>query len=356
MQTYTLEQVIRQYVSLSPRPNGRGFFPVLCRVCNDHGKKGKRAGFKFDDGDVVGYNCFNCGHSARFSPKDDEVMSRDMVTVLTAFDIPEVDWSPVLFNALQQREGGYKGSTKLSIQYTDPDPLPLPRHFYPLVDDGTEQSQLAIYTLTKRKVDWKTGKFFLVREDDQIPDNKAWLDRLIIPVYKGDDLVFWQGRDMVGYHTRKYLSPTVDKGAIISNYAALQQHTDQPLYVVEGWFDAYHLDGVAVFGKRLSDQQITLLNRSRRPKVVIPDRQGDGDILAKQALELGWGISTPEIGSCKDVNDAIVRYGVLYTKRSIIENTTTDPFVGSVQLGMYCEVKPSKGTIKGSPPFNQKRR
>lgn len=339
MQTYTLEQIIRQHVNLDPRPNGRGFFPVLCRVCNDHGRKGKRAGFKFDETGTVGYNCFNCDHSARYDPSTDEVLSRDMITVLTSFGIPEVDWAPVLFNALAAKEGGQIHASKMIVNATDPEPLTLPPFFYPLTDDGSDLAATAIAELTRRKVDWKSHPFFLVREDSKYPDNKQWLDRLIIPVYKGKDLVFWQGRDLFGRHTRKYLSPSVDKGAIISNYEVLTTHTNDPIYVVEGWFDAYHIQGTAVFGKVLTDAQITLLNRSRRPKVVIPDRKGDGDKLAKQALKLGWGISTPEIGSCKDVNDAVMKYGLLYTRTSIVENTTTDPFVGAVQLGAYCEIE-----------------
>lgn len=275
----------------------------------------------------------------------DEVLSRDMVEVLTSFGIPEIDWAPVLFAAMAAKEGGQRSDAKIIVNSTDPEPLDLPSFFYPLANDGSDIATIAIAELTRRKVDWKSHPFFLVEEDPKYPDNKQWLDRLIIPVYKGKELVFWQGRDLVGYHTRKYLSPSVDKGAIISNYNALTSHPTEPLYVVEGWFDAYHIDGVAVFGRVLTDAQVTILNRCRRPKVVIPDRKGDGDDLARQALKLGWGISTPEIGSCKDVNDAVLKYGVLYTRASIVENTTFDPFVGAVQLGAYCEIE-SRGSEK----------
>lgn len=344
MKAPTLEEVIRNHVSIQPRANARGFFPVLCKVCGDHGKKGKRAGFKFE-GDTVGYNCFNCGHGAGYDPSKHEHMPRDMVTVLEAFGIPEVDWSPVLFGALASRQDGTTQGKRAELISIEPEEQHFPSFFYPLTDDPNDEwGQYAIEYLTGRNVDWRSHPFHLVRKHDH-PDNERWYGRLIIPVYKGDKLVFWQGRDLTDLHVKKYLSLNVPKDNVLSGYEHIEDHKDEPLYIVEGWFDAYHLKGVAVFGNKMTQSQIKWINRSHRQKVVIPDKFGDGHLLAKQGLDLGWSVGLPDIGSCKDVSDAVAKYGLLYTLMSI-KQQTREGFAAEAQLGIYCQ----NGTTRSSSP------
>jgi hypothetical protein len=109
-----------------------------------------------------------------------------------------------------------------------------------------------------------------------------------------------------------------------------------PLYITEGWFDSYHIDGVATLGRYLTTQQIYWLNRTPRPKVIIPDRFGDGIDLAKAGLNQGWSVATPDINDCKDINEAIIKYGKLYVLNSLREHTYSD-FEATVRLGIYCE-------------------
>lgn len=335
MEIPTLEQVVRQYVPLPPRPNGRGFFPVLCRVCNDHGKKGKRAGFKFE-GSAVGYNCFNCGHTAVFDPTEHTSMPSKMAAVLEAFNIPEVDWRPVLFGALKNKDGSVK-EARPTFKDIEPDEVKFPPSFYRLTDDATDEwAQWAIEYLTEdRGIDWKSHPFYLVRKTTE-PDNTKWYGRLIIPVYKDDKLIFWQGRDLTGLLQKKYMSPDFPREKVMSGFDRIQEYSDTPLYIMEGWFDAYWLNGVAIFGNKMTPEQIKWLNRTNRPKVIIPDRMGDGQILAEQALELGWSVSTPEIGECKDINDAVKKYGHLYTVKTVKDNIRSG-LDASVRVSLWCE-------------------
>lgn len=358
MQTPTLEEVIRQHIALPPRANGRGFYSVVCKVCNDHARKGKRAGFKFE-GKAVGYNCFNCGHGAGFDPLKHETMPRDMIQVLEAFGIPEVDWQPVLFEALANRDGGVTPGKQPEFVSLEPDELTFPPFFYKLTDDpNDDMAQVAIDYLKSRLVDWQSHPFYLVARANH-PDNARWFGRVIIPTYKGDKLIFWQGRDLTDLQQKKYLSPNVPKDNVIAGYDQIDRYTTEPLYILEGWFDAYHLDGVAVFGSKMTPNQVKILNRSPRPKVVVPDRLGDGQLLALQALELGWSVSTPDIGSCKDINAAVIKYGQLYTQMSVVQNTHAasfedDHFEAKVALGKYCEPGSSKRKTSNQAPLGKK--
>lgn len=334
METITLQEVIRQHIQLPSTTNARGWFPVLCRVCNDHGKKGPRAGFKFD-GTAVGYNCFNCGHSAVFDPAYSKVPSKDMIEVLRAFDIPDTEWKKVSYDAFIHN---YSKTIK-EYTTTEPNEVPLPRFFYKLTDDPNDEwCQYSIEYLADRGIDWTTYPFYCVRKDSH-PDNHRWYGRLIIPILKGDKIVFYLGRDITDLHHKKYLNVNVPRDNVLYGYHNLLVYTDEPLYVVEGWFDAYSLDGVAIFGNKMTQQQIQWLNRSHRPKVVIPDRYGKGHLLAEQAVSLGWNVSFLELNdSCKDVNEAIQRYGLLYTLKTIVDNTCEGNHA-LVMTNMYCKEK-----------------
>lgn len=330
MKTLTLQEIIRHHIQLRETTNG--WYQVLCKVCNDHGRKGLRAGFRFD-GDTVGYNCFNCGHTASFNPEENRTMPQKMVTVLDAFSVPKDDWQQVLFTALQQ-EGKH---TERKQQFTsiEPTEVELPPFFSRIDPNGDEFDQYAIeYLRDERTIDWQDYPFYIGRKTSH-PGSLKWHARLIVPIFKDGKLVYYFGRDLTGLRSRKYLNPDIQRENVLYGYERLLTDTDEPIYIVEGWFDAWHLQGVAVFSNKMTPNQIRWIQRSKRPKVVIPDKYGDGHLLAEKALELGWSISTPDIGDCKDVDEAVKRYGKLYTLMTVKEQTCLG-FEAETKLKLYC--------------------
>lgn len=334
-----LETIIRQHIPLGHTPNARGFFPVLCRVCNDHGRKGKRAGFTFDDRNV-GYNCFNCGHGATFDYNHDNTkLNRSMTEVLTAFGMTENDWLPALrgFDENEQTEHTRK---TLSLA---PNIVQLPDHFQRLTEHlSNEYTNQAIDYLHSRSIDFTAYPFYLADWLDKYKptsEENKWYGRLIIPYFGESGIIAWQGRDLTDTKQRKYLNDDSGRSNIIINWNNMTLTPNQPLYVVEGFFDAYHINGVGVMSNKMSIEQIAILNKCAREKVVIPDKYGSGKQLAKQALKQGWSISTPDIGSCKDINEAIVKYGTLYVLNSIREHTYQGD-MAEIMLEMYCKYEP----------------
>jgi DNA primase len=100
-----------------------------------------------------------------------------------------------------------------------------------------------------------------------------------------------------------------------------QQVSDwQYVLVVEGIFDALSIGGVAVMHNTVSDAQARLIRNLGREIVVIPDQDKAGIELIDRALELGWSVSIPEWPDCKDVNDAVVKFGKLATLISIVQS------------------------------------
>lgn len=334
----TLESVIRDNVELSSAPNSRGFYPVLCKVCGDHGRKGKRAGFTFGLDGVVGYNCFNCGHKAKYDPVEDKgVPSKSMVEVLDAFDVPSQSWQQSVFGDFTDIKLRTVAEPSSSEPVRHPVAIELPPHFYQVTNDpGDLMCQAAIeYMELERNVKWTDHKIYLSRRTN-VPELDRWYGRVIIPVYRNGHVIFYQGRDMSGIRLKKYISCDVTRENVLYGFDQLYNSTSLPLYVVEGWFDAVHLNGAAIFSNELTQGQIYWLSKSPRPKIVVPDRLGRGFRLAQQAIKLGWSVSLPEIGKCKDVSDAVAKYGTAYVLKTLRDQTFSG-FEAETMVGLYCK-------------------
>lgn len=98
--------------------------------------------------------------------------------------------------------------------------------------------------------------------------------RVILPV-RENNVGAWQwfvGRAWRKKHWFPYKYPSGQRHGVLFNEVALALETDEPVLLVEGWFDAASLwpDGVAALGKT-TDDVIATLTRSKRPVVLVPD-------------------------------------------------------------------------------------
>lgn len=333
----TLEQIIKQYVQLQ-QPNPKGWQAIQCKVCHDHTRKGLRGAFLFD-GETVIYKCWNCNHRARYNPNENEYMPKNMIKVLNAFGIPNDQWQEIILSSPAFIDGGKKSehNTELHINI-EPKELKMPNFFYFLKNalPKDEMAQEAReYLITERHINPNDYPFMLATKAEN-PKLHKWLGRVIMPIFKNNKLIYYIGRAMYDA-TKKYETPASPKEKVIYGFDRLFEHTELPLFIVEGWFDAFMLDGCATLGNVITKYQAQWLNRSKREKIYIPDRFGAGRHAAEQALEQGWYISTPDVGSsCKDMDDAVKKYGKMYVIKSIIDNKTKG-FEANIKLSSYCE-------------------
>jgi len=337
MDDIDIELKIRDHVQLYGK-TANGWENCIHSTC-DHGKKGPRAAFLFNPSSIS-FNCFNCGAKAVLSTDDATSIPKKFQTIMEDFGIGKKDIDQINFNLLTKN--GKKGKIdssgkKIKEVSILPISLSLPSDFVMLEgNEETKAGKLAIAELSRRKIKASDYPFMLCIKASSV-GRKKWEERLIIPSFRGNDLIFYQGQSLTGA-SPKYLNASAEKmqrSKIISNYDVLYEKSDEPIYVVEGWYDAYHLNGVAVFGNQIKRHQISWLNKSYRDKVYIPDRYGDGKEIALECLERGWNVSVPYMNldtNIKDVSDMVSAYGALYTKKLIKQNTSTSKIDGQIKL------------------------
>lgn len=329
-----LEDLIKQHV-IPLIENKNGWYATRCLVCDDHmpgspNFKGLRGNFKLF-GNSIGHNCYNCDHKAIYE-EGSPTYSKNMIKVFQSYGIPEIEYNKILLSIDPSTELPKSQTLQLNIEPTE---IKLPDHFYLLSEANVSDKWKIIADdyLKNRSIDPNTYPFFLSTGKGQL--GKKWLGRIIYPIYKDAKLVFYQGRSLLPSVIKKYESPSTEKSNVIYNYEQLITYSKKPLFIVEGFFDAYHIDGVALIGKNITKQQAMILNRCSRDKVIIPDKEGDGDRIALQAIELGWSVTFPEFGKCKDVNDAIVKYGKIYVINQIMTNISSGNDA-ILRLKLYC--------------------
>jgi hypothetical protein len=126
---------------------------------------------------------------------------------------------------------------------------------------------------------------------------------------------FTHNNQVVG-HTTRFLDDRTPKYIqdIQSGYVFgtdLQNDSWNYVLVMEGVFDALSISGLAVLHAEINDAQVRLIRSLGKEVVVVPDQDAAGMKLVDRAVELGWSVSMPDWSDCKDVNDAVIKYGRL---------------------------------------------
>jgi hypothetical protein len=103
----------------------------------------------------------------------------------------------------------------------------------------------------------------------------------------------------------------------------LQQPDWTQVIVTEGIFDALSIGGLALMHNTISDAQARLIRNLGREITVVPDQDAAGMELVDRAVELGWAVSMPAWEDCKDVNDAVKKYGRLGALITIMQARET---------------------------------
>jgi len=183
------------------------------------------------------------------------------------------------YQALKDVIKPYKPEIKLIELATMNEPPGLAK-----ITNTTEYGKLAIRFLFDKNIAPAAVKKFKVKYFEA----GYYQARLYIPLYMNKQLVFFQGRDILGEERwlsehsrhkkyRKYINPTgLQKSQMIFNYDNIQE--DGEVVIVEGPLDAMTINnGVAILGNRISKAQAKkIANKKPKRIVFIPDNDPAG--------------------------------------------------------------------------------
>lgn len=336
----TIEDLIREYVHIEAETGS--WLKCFCMVCGDgtHAK-GPRGGWAID-GNFVVYSCFNCDTKENFSTEREYPFSEKMREVFDAFGIPKAEYNMI---AYKNKVFGNDTDVKVVEKKVETaQPFAIPEYFCEINQCNHDNVivQAALAELKYRKIPENAYPFYLSTgktkggpREEAIA--RSLMGRLIIPMFnhKGE-MIYYQARNLDKTDNRKkYLNPDVPRTAVMYGMDQLNTNIDAPLFVTEGFFDAFHLKGVALLQNSITNSQLVMLRKSRRKKVFVPDKKADSSGVVDAFIKEGWHVSVPDIGDkCKDIDDAIRKYGKLYTLQTVAGNVH-EAETGKILMGLH---------------------
>jgi DNA primase len=292
-------------------PSGWISFNAPC--CHHNGESADtrgRGGLTANPDGSVSFHCFNCNFKASYQPGRHLTFKfRKLLKWLGADD---TDIKRLVIEAIRVRE---LVAPELVKQEAEEERIEfkvrdLPEDAENLV--ALDYVHPALEYCVARKIDIAKYAFYATRQA-QYNLHK----RIIIPF-------IWQGRT-IGY-TARAIEENV-KPKYHSNYEPNfvfninnQQADSKFVIVCEGPFDAMSIDGVAVLNNECNETQADIIESLGREVIVVADRDRAGAKMINNAIEYGWTVSYPVwLETCKDVNEAVVKYGRLFVLKTILD-------------------------------------
>ena len=287
-----------------------------------------------EDGGIT-YHCFNCHYKTGWRPG--RGLGLKLRKLLKWMNVSDSEINLLRFETLKHIHQGQHRQPEAQITF-EPRNLPAEARlgnelaaWYRLATSEDKQ------TITAPEDFEEVVMYALNREINLKKYNIAWTPetdlklnrRIIIPFYYKSELMGYTARAIDQNIRPKYLSNHPPH--FVFN---LDQQTSDKKFVIvtEGPFDAMSIDGVALNGSEINETQATLINQLNRRVIVVPDADAAGRKMIKRCIELGWEVSFPVWQeTCKDVNEAVLKYGKLFTLKCILE--------GSIRSKLKIELK-----------------
>lgn len=279
------------------------FNAVCCHHNHNSMDTRQRGGIMINEG--VSYHCFNCGFKTSWQPG--RIITAKFRKLMRWLNVPDDLITKCSLEALRLKEdSSYETKSNLLPKFIDkvlpPDSIKIN------LNSDIDEINLAVSYLESRGLTYKDYEWYW---------SPMYANRLIIPFYYQNNLVGFTAR-LLREGKPKYISEQ-QPGYVFN----IDRQTSNRKYVIvcEGPLDAISIDSVALLGSEISDHQSLLINQLQKEVIVLPDKDQAGEKLVKQAIELGYSVSFPEWDDdIKDANDAVNRYGKLYTLYSIINS------------------------------------
>lgn len=297
-------------------PSGWTKFNAVCCHHNGNSADTRQRGGMIRNGDGCSYHCFNCGFKSSYQAG--RHLTRKMRQLLAWMGAPDDVITKLSLEALKIEEDSRVLEAVTLPTFED---RSLPEGAVPIEEwiNHLDQFDPGLRASFDTVVDYIVARGFNPLDDFYWTPLAGLADRVIIP-FRYQGRIVGNTARKVGEGKPKYISDQTP--GYVFNLDRQDDHR-KFVIVVEGPMDALSIDGVAVLGADIMDKQALLINRLGREVIVLPDRDPDGSRTVDRAIELGWSVSLPEFGDCKDANDAVRKYGRIWTLQQIINSKET---------------------------------
>ena len=329
---------VRNMIPTNWNSNPTGWVSGNCPMCVVNGEsrpdtKG-RGGFLFEE-DKFRYNCFNCGYSTGWS--EGKYFSSKLKRLMFQLGVDESDVQRLQLELLKEQDvttlllKQKKRNAPINMDWAE---MKLPEGAVPVKDytGGGSDFIKAVEYLYERGFDITDDRLYY--SDTKTP--ARMYKRFIIPFfYKGIPVGYtarWIGNPPEGMP--KYYNQQPKNNFV---YGLDRQTKDKNIVIVtEGQLDAIFTDGIAIGSNNINDDQANIIDSLQKRVIVLPDADSAGMKMVNKAIERGWSVSFPEWDNCKDAADACMKYGRLYTVRTILDNVVTNTTKMKVLAKGYC--------------------
>lgn len=285
-----------------------------------------RGGMVFNPDGGVSYHCFNCNFKASYTPG--RHLNYKFRKLLSWLGASENEVKRLVIDAIRVKDFvAPENITEVEKEDVDFKVRPLPEgsrsflellNFY-ILNDGRnipEDLNEAVEYIKARHLNIDKYQFYWTSETEH-----NYHKRVIIPLYWKKRLIGSTARTFVDGIKPKYYSDYEPNYVFNTDR---QTPEKKIVIVVEGPFDAMAIDGVAIMSNECSEIQADIIDSLGKEVIVVPDKDRAGAKLVDQAIEYGWSVSYPVWQeTCKDVSEAVVKYGKLFVLKSILEAKET---------------------------------
>jgi len=316
----------------SKRLTPSNFLNINCPMCvsrNESADRKRRCGIKHDLSGI-GIHCFNCGFRTRY--RVGLPLPKQVRAFLEAVGIPSQDVKRMAYHAFRLQKYVQSLGDNAVLPAGVAATLPLMHGFstfHRLPEDARTLSEWS--EIVPDDPDFIAVCKYLFSRGDIVADAMEYYwspseelrHRLIVPFHFGQDIVGWTARAVLPDVDPRYLNRSPKD--FLFNIAALENPDRKVVVLVEGVFDAIALDCVGLLGAKINERQAAMINQYDKQVIVVADRDQAGDRLVKLAMQYEWRVAFPKFGGrerweadIKDVDDAVRRYGRLWTLHSVI--------------------------------------
>ena len=285
-----------------------------------------RGGFRFD-GDTIGYNCFNCGYSAKWQPG--AKISHRFRGLLETLGADRAEIQRMVLRNMESYE--FQENQQKDRFQIDWKEIELPensRHLMSMENLAEYPNAVsALKLLVDRELDFHSDWYYST--------HWKYRNRMILPLRYNNKIVGYTARDLFQNNKFKYLS-NIPKNFV----SGLDRQTAEKkcIIVTEGYFDGLMTDGVAIGSNNINDNQADIIEDLDKRIIVLPDRNRAGARLAQSAIDRDWEVSFPPWESdVIDANDAVLKYGRYFMVKSVLEFAVSNSTKAKVLMKQTCK-------------------